>query len=49
MSNKNMKLLRKGAKKFKLPYKALKKAYKKLNPEDREKFLHEARISYKML
>lgn len=43
MSAKTMKLLRKGAKKFNLPYKDLKRAFKQLDAEGRDKFLQEAR------
>jgi hypothetical protein len=45
MSGKNFKLLRKGARKFRLPYKNLKKSYKKLAKEKKERFLFEARMS----
>lgn len=44
MSGKQMKLLRRGAKRFKLPYKLLKKGYKSLNYQDKLKFLQEARL-----
>lgn len=43
MSAKTMKLLRKGAKKFNLPYKDMKKAYKNLKGEEKEQFLKDAR------
>ena len=43
MSAKNMKLLRKGAEKLKLPYKMLKKSFKKLTLKEKEKFLADAR------
>ena len=42
-----MKLLRKGARKFKLPYEALKKSFKSASVEEKTKFLEEARkITY---
>lgn len=44
MSGKNFKLLRKGARKFKLPYKDLKNSYKKLAKEKRDRFLFEAKM-----
>lgn len=44
MSGKNMKLLRQGAKKYKLPYKILKRAFLHINSEDKGKFLKEARM-----
>jgi hypothetical protein len=45
MSGKNMKLLRKGAKKFHLPYTSLKDAFKNLDNEGKRKFLTKARIN----
>lgn len=44
MSQKNMKLLRRGAEKFKLPYKSLKSAYKTLDEVQKRNFLRVARM-----
>jgi hypothetical protein len=44
MSQKQIKLLRKGARLYDLPYKTLKKAFKHISPEDKTKFLKEAKV-----
>lgn len=44
MSQKNMKLLRRGATKFKLPYGLLKKGFKGLGEGEKKKFLKVARM-----
>jgi hypothetical protein len=49
MSGKNMKLLRKGAKKFQLPYKGLKSAFKKLDNDQKAKFKKQAKVSLDLL
>ena len=43
MSGKNMKILRKGSRLYKLPYTKVKKAFKHLEKPDRNIFLEEAR------
>lgn len=44
MNGNKAKLLRKGAKRLKLPYAILKKGFKSLNHPDKLKFLEEARL-----
>ena len=44
MSQKNMKLLRRGAKKFKLPYESLKSSFKSLDTKQKGNFLKVARM-----
>ncbi len=43
MSGKNMKILRKGSRLYKLPYSKVKRAFKHLEKPDRQKFLDGAR------
>ena len=49
MSQKNLKLLRQGAKKFKLPYKHLKSSFNKLDNTEKAKFRKQAKVSLDLL